>query len=314
MIVFWLIFSAMTLAVAAFLAKPLFFAIPPEDDAELASYFAQIDALKDNDNIDPDEAEQAISGLQRQILDRRESPSTQSSAMFNIVVLLAVGVIGTGVYFVQGRPDMVNLRPNLPAGTPMSAQRPGAGTAQDIDRAAQLASLVGQLEQRLAGEQANDPNGWLIYARSLMSLNRYDDALNAYDRVISLTEGRLSVVEERDSARAYIAQRGQSLSSPPGFDARPQRGPTEQDVRDAATMSDADRQAMIESMVNGLAARLDDDPTNAADWARLIRARQVLGQTDEAAADVVRLREALADDPELVSQILQSAGWAETSD
>lgn len=312
MTLFWLIFAAMAFGVAAFLAKPLFSAIPREEDAELTSYFAQIDALKDNDDIDPDEAGQAISGLQRQILDRRESPSAQSSAMFNIAVLLAVSVIGVGVYFVQGRPDMVNLRPDAPA--PMTAQRDTASSAEDIDRAAQLASLVEQLERRLAGEQANDPNGWLIYARSLMSLNRYDDALNAYDRVILLTEGRLSVVQERDSARAYIAQRGQSLTSPPGLDARPERGPTEQDVRDAATMSNADRQAMIEGMVNGLAARLDEDPTNTADWARLIRARQVLGQTDEAAADVARLRAAFADDPDVVTQILQSAGWTDTAD
>lgn len=311
MILFWLIFAAMTLGVAVFLAKPLFFTIAPEEDAELASYFAQIDALKDNDDIDPDEAEQAIAGLQRQVLDRRESPSTQSPAIFNYAVLLVVGVIGMGVYFVQGRPDMVTL---APANAPVAAQRPAPSAVPRTDRAAQLTSLVEQLEIRLSGEQASDANGWLIYARSLMSLNRYDEALNAYDRVILLTDGRLSVVEERDSARAYIAQGGQSLTTPPMLDARPQRGPTEQDVRDAETMSDTDRQAMIQGMVDGLAARLDDDPTNAADWARLIRARQVLGQTDQAAADVARLRVALADDPDTVTQILQSAGWTEVTD
>jgi cytochrome c-type biogenesis protein CcmI len=314
MMLFWLIFAAMTLGVAVFLAKPLFFAIAPEEDAELASYFAQIDALKDNGDIDPDEVEQAIAGLQRQILDRRESPSTQSPAIFNYGVLLAVGFIGMSVYFVQGRPDMVTLTADRPAIAPVTAQRPAQNATQGADRAAQLASLVGQLETRLAGEQANDPNGWLIYARSLMSLNRYDDALKAYDRVVLLTDGRLSVVEERESARVYIAQGGRSLSTPPILDARPQRGPSEQDVRDAETMSDADRQAMIQGMVDGLAARLEDDPTNAADWARLIRARQVLGQTDQAAADVARLRVALVDDPDTVAKILQSAGWTEAAD
>lgn len=310
MMLFWLISAAMVLGVVGFLAKPLFFAIALEDDAELASYFAQIDALKDNDDIDPDEAEQAIAGLQRQILARRESPSTQSPAIVNIVLLLAVGMIGTGVYFIQGRPDMVDLAPD----TPVAAQRPAPSATPDTDRTAQLAGLVEQLEVRLAGEQANDPNGWLIYARSLMSLNRYDDALNAYERVILLTDGRVSVVEERDSARVYIAQAGQSLTTPPILDARPQRGPTEQDVRDAATMSDADRQAMIQGMVDGLAARLEDDPDNATDWARLIRARQVLGQTDQAAADVARLRVALSDNPDTIAQILQSAGWSEAAD
>lgn len=306
----WLIFAAMALGVAVFLAKPLFFAIPPEEDAELTSYFAQIDAIKGNDTIDPGEAEDAIAGLQRQILDRRDGQSPHSSSAFNITLLLTIGLIGAGVYFTQGRPDLIDLESD--AAISNSANAAASVTdavGSEADRNTQLASLVDQLELRLRGEQADDPNGWLIYARSLMSLGRFGDALTAYDRVILLTDGRLSVVEERDRARAYITQRNSNLSTQPPVDARPQRGPTEQDVRDAQTMGEGDRQAMIEGMVDGLAQRLEDDPSDPAQWAQLIRARQVLGQSEQAAADVAQIRTVFKDAPETVQQILDSAGW-----
>lgn len=308
----WLVFAVMALGVAVFLAKPLFFALPQEDDTELTSYFAQIDALKGNDNIDPGEAEDAIAGLQRQILDRRDGQATRSSKTFNLSLLFAIGLIGAGVYSIQGRPDLVNFERDATNLSPELA----AGLPADTDRNAQLADLVVQLERRLKDERADDPNGWLIYARSLMSLGRFDDALNAYDRVVLLTEGRMTVVEERDRASAYIAQRNinernSGLSTPPILNARPQRGPTAADVRDAEMMNVDDRQAMIQGMVEGLAQRLEDDPNNPAEWAQLIRARQVLGQSEQAATDVARMRDALADNPETVQQILQSAGWAD---
>lgn len=314
MILIWLIFAAMALGAAAFLAKPLFLAIPHQEDAELTSYFAQIDAIKGNDTIDPGEAEDAIAGLQRQILDRREGPSTQSSAVFNITLLFAISLIGAGVYFTQGRPDLVDIDRNAAIVSPAVAET--AAPETEADRNEQLASLVVQLERRLAGEQADDPNGWLIYARSLMSLGRFNEALSAYERVVLLTDGRLVVIEERDRAKAYIDQRtiaegSRGSTTLPIGDARPQRGPTEQDVRDAQTMTAGDRQAMIQGMVDGLAQRLEDNPSDPAEWAQLIRARQVLGQAEQAAADVVRMRTVFAGEPETVQQILDSAGWSD---
>lgn len=304
----WLTFAAMALAAVIFLAKPLFSPIPPEEDTELTSYFAQIDVLKANETIDPGEAEDAIAGLQRQILDRREGQSTRSSAGFNITLLFAVSLMGAGVYYTQSHPDTVERDIDIATASPAVAE----SQVTEADRNGQLASLVEQLERRLNEERADDPNGWLIYARSLMSLGRFSDALNAYDRVVLLTEGRLVVVEERDRAKAYIAQRNNNLATPPTVDATPQRGPTEQDVRDAQSMNSGDRQAMIEGMVEGLAQRLGADPSNPDEWASLIRARQVLGQTEQATADVARMRNVFSDRPETVAKIIESAGW--TSD
>ncbi len=71
----------------------------------------------------------------------------------------------------------------------------------------------------------------------------------------------------------------------------PEAGPAADDVAAAQTMPEEQQTAMIEGMVSGLAARLQDDPDNADGWLRLIRSYVVLGRT-EAAAEAAR--EALA--------------------
>ena len=47
-------------------------------------------------------------------------------------------------------------------------------------------------------------------------------------------------------------------------------------------MSPADRQAMIESMVQGLANRLDQKGDDLAGWLKLVRAYTVLDRKDDA--------------------------------
>ena len=47
-------------------------------------------------------------------------------------------------------------------------------------------------------------------------------------------------------------------------------------------MNPEERQAFIGRMVDGLAARLKTDGTDAAGWLKLIRAYQVLGRRDDA--------------------------------
>jgi cytochrome c-type biogenesis protein CcmH len=59
-------------------------------------------------------------------------------------------------------------------------------------------------------------------------------------------------------------------------------GPTEEDVAAAEQMSGEDRAAMVRSMVDRLAARLEDDPDNLEGWLRLAGAYEVIGQPDKA--------------------------------
>lgn len=64
----------------------------------------------------------------------------------------------------------------------------------------------------------------------------------------------------------------------------PAPGPDASQVEAASDMSDADRNEMIRGMVNGLGERLATEGGTATEWARLIRALGVLGETGRASA------------------------------
>ena len=73
-------------------------------------------------------------------------------------------------------------------------------------------------------------------------------------------------------------------------------GPSAGDVASAAAMAPADRQKMIEGMVQRLAERLDTSGGSVEEWTRLIRALSVLGRADEAKAAADKARAAMKDD------------------
>ena len=87
------------------------------------------------------------------------------------------------------------------------------------------------------------------------------------------------------------------------------RGPSAADVAAAEEMSQGDRDAFIRSMVEGLAARLEEEPSDIEGWMRLIRAYTVLGE-DEAASTAreraLAVAEALPkDDPRRAAVLTQ---------
>ena len=59
------------------------------------------------------------------------------------------------------------------------------------------------------------------------------------------------------------------------------QGPTPEDIRAARTLSRNDRQEMINNMVEGLAAKLEDNPNDLDGWLRLSRSYKVLGKLEK---------------------------------
>ena len=70
-------------------------------------------------------------------------------------------------------------------------------------------------------------------------------------------------------------------------------GPDADAVADAATMTEVERAAMIAGMVEGLAARLADEPGDVAGWRRLIRAYRVLERPEDLQAALIGLADAI---------------------
>ena len=74
-------------------------------------------------------------------------------------------------------------------------------------------------------------------------------------------------------------------------------------VAAAKDMSEADRGAMIRSMVDRLATRLKQNGDDVEGWLRLVKAYMVLGEADRAKAALSDARQAVAKDPQRLQQL-----------
>ena len=142
-----------------------------------------------------------------------------------------------------------------------------------------IRGMVARLAERLQ-ENPNDLEGWERLARSYEVLGEAGKAENARMRAQALRDGV-------DTAKPTS----------------PQRGPSQKDIADAQDMSSEDRSAMIRNMVKGLAARLEENPSDAQGWIMLARSYQVLKQSDKAQESLRRAQEVAPDDPALLIQL-----------
>ncbi|MEM9715110.1 MAG: c-type cytochrome biogenesis protein CcmI [Pseudomonadota bacterium] len=96
-------------------------------------------------------------------------------------------------------------------------------------------------------------------------------------------------------------QLGQEIASAIGaemFTLPSQRGPNAADIEVASDLSPEEQAEMIKGMVDGLASRLEEDPSDLDGWLQLGRAYAVLGNLDQARAALAEVLErADADDP-----------------
>ncbi|MDA9008911.1 c-type cytochrome biogenesis protein CcmI [Alphaproteobacteria bacterium] len=82
-----------------------------------------------------------------------------------------------------------------------------------------------------------------------------------------------------------------------GLNGDQQPGPSQEDIVAAQDMTADDRQSMIEGMVERLAGKLEEDPSDVDGWLRLIRAYLVLEKRTEAEVAIHSLLEQSADHP-----------------
>jgi cytochrome c-type biogenesis protein CcmH len=80
-------------------------------------------------------------------------------------------------------------------------------------------------------------------------------------------------------------------------------GPTQDQVASAQQMSPADRQAMIETMVQRLADRLAQHSDDLPGWLKLVRAYSVLDRKDEAVKALARAKTAFSGNAEAIQQL-----------
>ncbi len=276
----WVLGMALGLVVSLYLAAPFLARdVATSETAEIEAYKNELRALENSE--EPEQAKKAI--LQARLIKAAKSDlpiARAQSFIFPSLIGLVLIAATTGIYASIGSPNF----------TPETRQAPPPLVAEaDTPN---FADLLPRFEARLA-ENPNDATGWYLYGRTLMLSGDSAAGLRAYEKALELTDTP-EIRKEYEAAKKFAEQI--------------QSGPTADDIAAMQNLSEDDRQAVIESMVDGLRARLETEPNDVQGWVRLLRSRKVLGQTDAAKADIARLREAL---PDRADDILAQAGWVD---
>lgn len=159
-------------------------------------------------------------------------------------------------------------------------------------------------DARQAFEQAVDLEPEAVKPRFFLAIalgqeGRKEEAIDAWQ----------SLLNGADPTAAWVPVARQELAQLTGKapDGNTLRGPTQEDVASAQSMSADDQQAMIRGMVSGLAERLKTEGGSVEEWSRLIRAYMVLGEKQEAEKALTAAQAAFAENEGDLSRIKDAA-------
>ncbi|MDK3020530.1 c-type cytochrome biogenesis protein CcmI [Pseudodonghicola flavimaris] len=199
-----------------------------------------------------------------------------------------------------------------------------AATAKDYGDYAELLVMAAggyvspTAEQALGRALKLDPNyGPARYYWGLMmaQTGRPDVAFGIWEETLRMgPPDGYWIAPIRGQIEELASLAGVRYSLPPAAGGPMMPGPSAADVEATRDMSDADRQEMIQGMVGRLSDRLASEGGSPAEWARLIGALGVLGQTDRARAIYQEALQTFASDTQALTQIeaaARNAGIAE---
>lgn len=162
-----------------------------------------------------------------------------------------------------------------------------------------------EVVRRLVNLSPEDGAGRYYAGLTLAQNGRPDQAFPIWRRLLESGPQDAPWIPIIRQEIAAIAAAAGINYQPPGLP-----GPDAEAMAAADAMSEEDRQAMIEGMVEGLAGRLANEGGPPEEWARLITALGVLGQTERAEAIVTEARTVFAESAEALALIDGAAARA----
>jgi len=134
---------------------------------------------------------------------------------------------------------------------------------------------------------SSDPKPQFFLAVALAQSGRTSEARAAFNGMLETAPTDAPWISAVQSQLASL-QPGTTAGPFSGAGAAAPANPTAADIAAAQDMSAEDRQAMIASMIEGLEAKLTENPDNVAGWLRLVRSHVVTGNRERAQAALDR--------------------------
>lgn len=285
----WLIFLGLLAGIGAYLMLPFLRdadpeAVPALDEARRQRAVVELDEAEGR--LGEQAASEAKDALDRRILELLDAPEQKLTGerlktMALGIVPAALLMVGFGVYSWVGSPNY----------TPVTIAEYEAQQIAELPDT--LEELVVELRARLAADPAPPADGYVLLARSYLRLGDVENALSAYETALEISNNAEVILTERDRVVEMLEARS----------AAPQIDPETR--AQIESMSAEQQMAMINNMVDGLAVRLAEDPNDFEGWMRLLRARTVMGDLDQARADLEKALEIFPPETER-GQILQA--------
>jgi len=218
-VTFWAIVSAMTVSVLGLIVRPLLkrpAQLTSEQGKTLPVYRQQFSELEQdltNGLLTDDQYQTARHELERRVLE--ETGSTETSSMMSgglvnirlvaLSLVLAIPAASGVLYWTLGNPAAMTH----PTASSMSAQS-GAGDERQMMEG--LNTLMERLKKKLE-QNPNDATGWAMLARSYMAMERYADAVPAFDKAFKLNPNDADMLA--DYADALGIHQGRKLEGKP---------------------------------------------------------------------------------------------------
>ena len=220
--IFWLVAALMTVAALALVLVPLLRShrrAPRRVEFDLAIYRDQLNELESDLSrglVGDDQSEAARVEIQRRMLaaarrggeppalkGAEEAPAAPADKARNRLLMgamaAAIPALAVALYLTLGAPGT--------PGQPFSgvAQQGGGGqpggdsAGQSIEAA--IANLRGRLEQ-----EPGDLDGWLLLGRSLITVQRYGEAAQAFAAAVRLSDGNPEIISSMAETMVFAAE------------------------------------------------------------------------------------------------------------
>ncbi|WP_457673128.1 c-type cytochrome biogenesis protein CcmI [Thiolapillus sp.] len=189
---FWIIAALMTglgVAVLAFVLlrkRPDIADNQREQNLILArEKLAELEREKAAGNLDEETYVQAKEELETGLLEDTEGEDRiarvrpASARAATVAVAILVPLLSVGLYLQLGSPQLLGM-----SGTPGA---PNPHDTKTGGKAMSMEEVLARLEQKMK-ENPEDPEGWFMLGRVYQSMNRFQDAVGAYEKLAALTD------------------------------------------------------------------------------------------------------------------------------